>query len=113
MASEPSSQKWVSREDAPGSKNEEVMAEHGGFATEQDMIEVVHADGTVHYLDSRVVGGELETMPKGYYGSFSFIGTVIVRTGSLRLPHNFRTFPNPVPPPPLKINELLAGVLVG
>ncbi|KAH6876422.1 trichothecene efflux pump [Thelonectria olida] len=37
---------------------------------------VVHADGTVDYLDAKAVGGDVEQMPKGYFRSAQFIGTV-------------------------------------
>lgn len=41
---------------------------------------VVHADGTVDYVDAQAIGGELESMPRGYFMSPQFIGTVVVRT---------------------------------
>ncbi|KAK7430669.1 hypothetical protein QQZ08_002713 [Neonectria magnoliae] len=37
---------------------------------------VVHADGTIDYLDAEAVGGEYDQMPKGYFLSPQFIGTV-------------------------------------
>lgn len=40
---------------------------------------VLHADGTIDYVDTSALGGELETMPKGYFRSPQFIGTVTVR----------------------------------
>lgn len=39
---------------------------------------VVYADGAVDYVDDRAMGGELNGMPKGYYTSPQFIGTVAV-----------------------------------
>lgn len=39
---------------------------------------VVHADGTIDYIDAHVLGGELNVMPKGYFKSPQFIGTVMV-----------------------------------
>lgn len=39
---------------------------------------VVHADGTVDYVDAQAIGGELEAMPQGYFRSPQFIGTVVV-----------------------------------
>lgn len=40
---------------------------------------VVHADGTIDYLDAKAVGGDVDEMPKGYFLSAQFIGTVTVR----------------------------------
>ena len=40
--------------------------------------EVVHADGTIDYVDTHAMGGEVETMPAGYFRSPQFIGTVLV-----------------------------------
>jgi hypothetical protein len=40
---------------------------------------VVHADGTVTYVDVNAIGGEMDDMPKGYFKSVPFIGTVVVR----------------------------------
>ncbi|KAH6955725.1 trichothecene efflux pump [Ilyonectria sp. MPI-CAGE-AT-0026] len=37
---------------------------------------VVHADGTVDYVDVGAVGGDFDEMPKGYFLSAKFIGTV-------------------------------------
>ncbi|KAH6987232.1 trichothecene efflux pump [Ilyonectria destructans] len=37
---------------------------------------VVHADGTIDYLDAKAVGGDVDEMPKGYFLSAQFIGTV-------------------------------------
>jgi hypothetical protein len=39
---------------------------------------VLHADGTVDLVDTSALGGELNTMPKGYFRSPQFIGTVTV-----------------------------------
>lgn len=39
---------------------------------------VLHADGTVDFMDTKALGGELDTMPAGYYRSPQFIGTVLV-----------------------------------
>ena len=54
--------------------------EHHGTAEK-----VVHADGTVDYIDHHAIGGEREIMPKGYFRSPQFIGTVTVRQ-ALSLP---------------------------
>lgn len=39
---------------------------------------VLHADGTVDLVDVDALGGEVESMPAGYYTSPQFIGTVLV-----------------------------------
>lgn len=39
---------------------------------------VVHADGTIDYVDAHAIGGEMEAMPRGYFMSPQFIGTVVV-----------------------------------
>ncbi|KAF4996845.1 hypothetical protein FDECE_12281 [Fusarium decemcellulare] len=41
-----------------------------------DVAKVTHADGTVDYLDAEAIGGDYEEMPKGYFLSAPFIGTV-------------------------------------
>ena len=41
-------------------------------------IKKVHADGTVDLIDAHAIGGNVDEMPKGYYYSPQFIGTVIV-----------------------------------
>jgi hypothetical protein len=47
-------------------------------SSEQGFVQTVHTDGTVSLIDSRAMGGSLEHMPKGYFYSVQFIGTVIV-----------------------------------
>ncbi|CAM1501313.1 Fc.00g104750.m01.CDS01 [Cosmosporella sp. VM-42] len=42
----------------------------------RDVAKVVHADGTTDYVDAKAIGGDYEEMPKGYFLSPSFIGTV-------------------------------------
>lgn len=39
---------------------------------------VVHADGTIDYVDAHALGGEVDIMPRGYFRSPQFIGTVAV-----------------------------------
>jgi hypothetical protein len=39
---------------------------------------VVHADGAIDYVDAQAIGGEVEAMPRGYFMSPQFIGTVVV-----------------------------------
>ena len=48
--------------------------EHRGTAKR-----VVHVDGTVGYVDRKAIGGEREGMPKGYFRSPQFVGTMVVR----------------------------------
>jgi hypothetical protein len=52
----------------------------------KNVAKLVHADGTVDYVDGKAIGGDLEQMPKGYYWSKAFLGTLtvsdLVRRGS-------------------------------
>jgi hypothetical protein len=49
-----------------------------------ETVEAVHKDGTIDLVDTHAIGGELEEMPKGYFRSAQFIGTVTaVCTGSM------------------------------
>lgn len=54
-------------------------------ASANEHVEAVeHIDGTVDNIDGHAIGGELDEMPKGYFRSIQFIGTVIaVCTGSI------------------------------
>ena len=48
------------------------------------VVKKVHADGHVDLVDAHAIGGALEEMPKGYFWSIQFIGTVTaVFTGSI------------------------------
>ncbi|KAL4808006.1 fungal trichothecene efflux pump [Aspergillus unguis] len=38
-----------------------------------------HADGTVNYVDVRAIGGDVDDMPKGYFRSAPFLGTVLAQ----------------------------------
>ncbi|KAF2500435.1 fungal trichothecene efflux pump [Lophium mytilinum] len=40
-------------------------------------VKKVHADGTVDLVDTHAIGGAMEEMPKGYYYSPQFMGTVL------------------------------------
>ncbi|KAL3486870.1 fungal trichothecene efflux pump [Aspergillus germanicus] len=40
---------------------------------------VVHTDGTVDYIDADAIGGEMQDMPKGYFRSLPFLGTVLAQ----------------------------------
>ena len=42
-----------------------------------EAVKTVHTDGTVDLVDTHAIGGELDEMPKGYFRSVNFIGTVI------------------------------------
>ncbi|CAK7200733.1 hypothetical protein SEUCBS139899_003432 [Sporothrix eucalyptigena] len=43
----------------------------------RDVAKVAHLDGTVDYIDVRAVGGDLESMPAGYYYSPKFLGSFV------------------------------------
>jgi hypothetical protein len=43
------------------------------------VVKKVHADGHVDLVDAHAIGGNLEDMPKGYFWTPQFIGTVVVR----------------------------------
>ena len=47
------------------------------------VVKKTHLDGTVDLIDTRAMGGEAEEMPKGYYRSAGFIGTVTVCPGDI------------------------------
>jgi hypothetical protein len=51
---------------------------HKEHKSDVDAVQMVHKDGTVDYVDTHAIGGDLEDMPKGYYYSVQFIGTVTV-----------------------------------
>jgi hypothetical protein len=46
-------------------------------------LKVVHTDGTVNYVDNKAIGGDAAGMPKGYFKSPQFIGTVAVSSDAL------------------------------
>ncbi|CAK7221588.1 hypothetical protein SCUCBS95973_004546 [Sporothrix curviconia] len=50
---------------------------HHEFIDGHDVAKVAHIDGTVDYIDANAVGGDLEDMPKGYYYSPAFLGTMV------------------------------------
>jgi hypothetical protein len=59
--------------------NEKVQgAVHKEHMGDVDVIQTVHQDGTVDYVDTHAIGGDLEKMPSGYFYSVQFIGTVTV-----------------------------------
>lgn len=46
------------------------------FDHSTDVAKVVHTDGTIDYIDARAIGGDVDELPKGYFLTPSFIGTV-------------------------------------
>ncbi|KAF2733064.1 fungal trichothecene efflux pump [Polyplosphaeria fusca] len=57
--------------------NEKNDAESTSHVEDVHVVKKVHADGTVDLVDAHAIGGAAENMPKGYYWSLNFIGTVI------------------------------------
>ncbi|KAF2712393.1 trichothecene efflux pump [Pleomassaria siparia CBS 279.74] len=73
-------------------KNAAAMSEsveRGDVSSKQvfedvNVVKKVHADGHVDLVDAHAIGGAAENMPKGYYYSVQFLGTVTaVCTGSM------------------------------
>jgi len=58
-------------EKVPGAVHKEHMGD-------VDVIQTLHQDGTIDYVDTHAIGGDLEKMPPGYFYSVQFIGTVTV-----------------------------------
>lgn len=52
--------------------------EHQDHVGDVDVIQTVHKDGAVDYVDTHAIGGDLSKMPVGYFYSIQFIGTVTV-----------------------------------
>lgn len=65
----------------PGTRHVESNSHEVAQVLENDGVtaKVVHVDGTVDIVDAHTLGGELDVMPKGYFTSPQFIGTVTVR----------------------------------
>lgn len=55
------------------------------FEREHGAAKVVHTDGTVDYIDVHAIGGDVQEMPKGYFRSLPFLGTVLVSTSASSL----------------------------
>lgn len=53
-----------------------IMTERHENIDNVHVVKKVHADGTVDLIDAHAIGGAVEEMPKGYYYSPQFIGTV-------------------------------------
>jgi hypothetical protein len=58
--------------------DEKSLAVHQEKMGDVEVVQTVHQDGTVDYVDTHAVGGDLSQMPEGYYRSIQFVGTVIV-----------------------------------
>jgi len=58
-----------------------IHREHLG---DVDVVQTVHQDGTVDFVDTHAIGGDLEEMPAGYFYSVQFIGTVVVSLSPTR-----------------------------
>lgn len=43
-----------------------------------NVVKQVHIDGTVDLVDTRAIGGDVENMPRAYFYSVSFLGTLLV-----------------------------------
>lgn len=41
-------------------------------------VEMRNVDGTVSWVDRGALGGGIEEMPEGYFGSWQFVGPVVV-----------------------------------
>ena len=52
------------------------------------VVRKVHADGIVDLIDAYAIGGAVEEMPKGYFYSPQFIGTVVVRLSCIFWPYS-------------------------
>ena len=61
---------------AVSEKTVEAKTEH---VDNVDVVERTHIDGTVDFIDTRAIGGDLDELPPGYFRSPQFIGTVVVR----------------------------------
>jgi hypothetical protein len=59
-------------------KDEKSSTVHQQQMGEIEVVQTVHTDGTVDYVDAHAVGGDVAQMPEGYYGNIQFVGTVIV-----------------------------------
>jgi hypothetical protein len=55
-----------------------TQTEHTEHMGGVNVIQQVHTDGTVDYVDTHAVGGDIAQMPDGYFRSMSFIMTVVV-----------------------------------
>lgn len=45
-----------------------------------ESIQVIGVDGTAQCVDKHAIGGYVDQMPKGYFWSSQFVGTVVVGT---------------------------------
>lgn len=58
--------------------SENVIEAGRNMEVEMDTVKTRHEDGTVCFVDRAALGGGLEEMPKGYFWSVGFCGTVVV-----------------------------------
>lgn len=57
-------------------KNSDISRIHtlnGGVA------QLKHVDGTIAFVDTKVIGGDYKAIPPGYFRSLQFLGTLMVR----------------------------------
>ena len=66
----------AAQEESPGAPVTEKLGD-------VEVVQAVHQDGTVDYVDTHAIGGDLNAMPPGYFHSIQFIGTVTVGSSPL------------------------------
>lgn len=54
-----------------------VKGEHERLGS-VETVQAVHQDGSIDFVDRNALGGALHQMPKGYFRSVQFVGTVAV-----------------------------------
>ncbi|KAI0130238.1 fungal trichothecene efflux pump [Xylariales sp. AK1849] len=62
-----------------GNKNDRLKEDTNMPEADRNYLRVVHTDGTVDFVDNHAVGGDVDAMPKGYFRSPAFIGTVVAQ----------------------------------
>jgi hypothetical protein len=75
-----SEEAFDSKEDTMATQQESTGAPVTEKIGDVQVVQAVHQDGTVDYVDTHAIGGDLDAMPPGYFHSIQFIGTVIVST---------------------------------
>ncbi|KAF2396251.1 trichothecene efflux pump [Trichodelitschia bisporula] len=67
------------KQQLPEHHNEKQYVERVDHVSDGDVhvVKVTHADGVVDFVDAHAVGGSYEDMPKGYFTSYQFIGTML------------------------------------
>lgn len=56
----------------------DIESKPHGVHDEREVAKVVHTDGAVDYIDAAAIGGDIGDLPKGYFRSPQFVGTVVV-----------------------------------